>query len=227
MLIPDEREFERLAAAGYRVCLFESAERFLAIQNAEAPGCVLSDIFLPGLSGLELQRSLLRSPYPRPIVFLAATSDIQASVDAMKAGAVDFLTKPFEDERLLAAIEQALQRDRHQRLQRAVCSESQLRFETLTRRERQVMAHIICGRLNKQIAAQLGIHEKTVKVHRGRVMAKLSVRSVPALMHVASHAGVANDSPLLRQIDIESEATHPYRHQNQQRGDQEVNHENR
>jgi FixJ family two-component response regulator len=179
-----------LSAAGYSVRAFESAERFLEEQDAETPGCLLLDVCLPGLSGLELQRALVGSSCARPTVFLTGKGEIQTSVHAMKAGAVDFLTKPIDDERLFAAIEQAVQRDLGQRRQRAIRVAAQQRFQRLTRREQQVMAQVIRGRLNKQIAADLGIGEKTVKVHRGRVMLKMSVRSVPELVQLGACVGV-------------------------------------
>jgi FixJ family two-component response regulator len=180
-----------LAAAGHRVRLFESAEGFLAAQDAETPGCVLLEERLPGMSGLELQRALFGSLCARPIVFLTGKGDIQTSVRAMKAGAVDFLTKPVGDERLFGALDQALRRDAEERKERAIHRAIQLRLETLTRRERQVMALVIRGRLNKQICADLGTVEKTVKVHRGRVMSKMRVRSVPELVQLGVRVGIS------------------------------------
>jgi two-component system, LuxR family, response regulator FixJ len=177
-----------LGAAGYQVRTFESAERFLKEQDADAPGCLVLDVCLPGLSGLDLQRLLGEMPSALPIVFLSGTSDIQISVHAMKAGAVDFLTKPIEDQRLFAAVEQALRRDAEQRRDRAIRNMIQQRMKDLTPRERQVMEHIIRGRLNKQIAMELGIQEKTVKVHRARVMPKMGVRSVAELVQLAARA---------------------------------------
>ena len=180
-----------LTAAGYEVRAFESAEGFLAEGHAEAPGCLLLDICLPGLDGMELQRSLLSAPCPHPIVFLTGRSDIQTSVTAMKAGAVDFLTKPIEAERLVAAIDRALQRDAERRLEYAIRSTIQRRFDRLTPREKQVMDGIIRGRLNKVIAAELGIGEKTVKVHRARLMEKMGVRSVAELVPLGARIGLA------------------------------------
>jgi FixJ family two-component response regulator len=157
-----------LITAGYRVRSFESAEIFLAQQDSRIPGCLLLDVCLPGLSGMELQRALIDSPGARPIVFLTGRSDIQISVDAMKAGAVDFLTKPIDRELLVAAIDQALRLDAERRLESAIRTTIQRRFAALTPRERQVMEQVIRGRLNKQIAADLCAGEKTIKVHRGR-----------------------------------------------------------
>jgi FixJ family two-component response regulator len=173
-----------LGAAGYRVRSFESAECFLAEQDCEAPGCLLLDICMPGMSGLDMQYSLVGSARERPIVFLTGHGDIQSSVHAMKVGAVDFLTKPIDDARLFAAVDQALQIDLTARNARAMRRVIEQRLETLTPRERQVFEHVIRGRLNKQIAADLGIGEKTVKVHRARVMSKMDVRSVAELVQL-------------------------------------------
>jgi len=184
-----------LAAAGYQVRAFESAGRFLVEQDAETPGCLLLVVCLQDLSGIELQRALEGSPYAHPIVFLTAKADICTAVQAMKSGAVDFLEKPIEDERLIAAVEQALRRDTEQREERITGSRIQHRLQRLTARERQVMDHIVRGLLNKQIAADLSIVEKTVKVHRERVMKKTRTRSVPELVQLAVRAGLT--SPLV------------------------------
>lgn len=186
-----------LTVARYQVRSFESAERFLAAQNTETPGCILLDILLPGMDGLTLQRTLSGLPCRHPIVFLTDSADVRTGVDAMKAGAVDYLTKPIDDARLLAAIEEALKRDAQQRLERQVRSMTQQRFERLTPREREVMTHVIRGRLNKQIAAEIGVGEKTIKVHRARVMSKMRVRSVPDLVRLGTRVGMAIE-PALR-----------------------------
>jgi FixJ family two-component response regulator len=186
-----------LKLAGYGVQAFESAEIYLQAQRADAHGCLLLDICLPGLSGIELQYRLLDSPCARPIVFLTGRGDIQTSVAAMKAGAVDFLTKPIESERLLAAVNQALKRDAELRRERELQGAIEARTGRLTPRERQVMAGIVRGRLNKQIASDLGAGEKTIKVHRGRVMTKMGVRSLPELVWLASRVKVAIE-PVLK-----------------------------
>lgn len=184
-----------LQASGYQVHSFESAESFLKEQDATIPGCLLLDVCMPGLSGLELQRLLVGSPTARPIVFLTGTDDIQDSVLAMKQGAVDFLTKPIDDIRLLTAVEQALRRDREQRCEYAVLKKIQQRVDALTPRERVVMEYVVRGSLNKHIAWQMGIGEKTVKVHRERMMSKMGVRSVAELTQLAMRIGIASEHP--------------------------------
>jgi RNA polymerase sigma factor (sigma-70 family) len=180
-----------LTATHHQVRLFESAEQFLAAQNTETPGCILLDIFLSGMNGLALQRALYGLACAHPMVFLTESGDVQSSVDAMKGGAIDFLARPIDDKRLLAAIEQALQRDAQQRQERQIGSRTQQCFSKLTPRERQVMAQVVRGRLNKEIAAEIGVGEKTVKVHRARVMSKMRARSVPELVQLGTRVGVA------------------------------------
>jgi FixJ family two-component response regulator len=187
-----------LAAAGYSVRTFESADRFLQERDTETNGCLLLDVCMPGLSGFDLQRALVGTPYARPIIFLTGGSDIASAVQAMKDGAIDFLVKPIEEQRLFAAVQQALRRDTEQRLERTLCSMSQRRVLLLTPRERQVMVHIMHGLLNKQIAAELGTGVKTIKVHRSRVMLKMAVHSVPELIQLAMRAGVGIAPPPLR-----------------------------
>jgi FixJ family two-component response regulator len=187
-----------LTAAGYQVRCFDSAEHFLCKQDPEAPGCLLVDVCLPGLSGIELQHQLIGSQCARPIVFITGMGDIQTSVHAMKEGAVDFLTKPIDTPSLLAAIEQAFRRDAEQRTNRAIQKILNKRLQTLSKRERQVLEHVIVGRLNKQIAADLGIGEKTIKVHRGRMMSKMAVRSVAELVHLCTSVGLAKGTFSLR-----------------------------
>ena len=185
-----------LVEAGYQTRMFESAEEFLGDPDAESPGCLLLDICLPGLTGLDLQQALNSTHCWHPIVFLTGRGDIATSVRAMKAGAVDFLTKPIDTGKLLKAIDEALLSDDAERRRRAIRSVIEYRLSALTPRERQVMEHVVCGRMNKQIAADLGAGEKTVKVHRGRVMAKLRVRSVAELVQLVARVGVAMEPPL-------------------------------
>jgi FixJ family two-component response regulator len=180
-----------LTAAGYHARAFESAECFLKEQDAEAPGCLLLDVCMPDLNGLELQRTLTCSRFGRPIVFLTGMGDVQTSVEAMKEGAIDFLTKPVDDVQLFAAVERALRRDEEQRLERSIRNTIQQRLEILTPRDLQVMGQVIRGRLNKQIAADLGTGEKTVKVHRARVMSKMMARSVAELVQLGARVGVS------------------------------------
>jgi FixJ family two-component response regulator len=184
-----------LTSAGCQVRSFESAECFLSDQDVATPGCLLLDVGLPGLSGIELQHQLAALRCARPIIFITGAADIQTSVRAMKQGAIDFLTKPIDPETLLAAIEQALRRDAQQRAEHAIYSMIDQRIQTLTKRERQVLEHVLCGQLNKQIAADLGIGEKTVKVHRARVMSKMTVRSVAQLVQLCARVGITEGPP--------------------------------
>jgi FixJ family two-component response regulator len=185
-----------LTTSHYPVRLFESAEHFLDEQDDAEPGCLLLDIGLPGLSGIGLQNWLLGSPCRRPIVFLTGIGDIQASVNAMKAGAVDFLTKPIDSPRLFASIGEALRRDAAQRIDRAIGNTVELRFNQLTQREREVLTHIVRGQLNKQIAWDCSVGVKTIKVHRARIMDKMGARSLPELVRLAERVGIAIE-PLL------------------------------
>jgi FixJ family two-component response regulator len=179
-----------LFTKGYHVRAFESVERFFEQHDSSVPGCLLLDAWMPGVSGLEAQHLLNCSKITRPIIFLSGHSDIQTSVQAMKQGAVDFLTRPIDETRLLAAINQALQLDLVTRHKRAICRIIEQRLSTLTPREREIMDQIVRGRSNKRIAWNLGIVEKTVKVHRSRIMWKMKVRSVPGLVQLAIRVGV-------------------------------------
>jgi FixJ family two-component response regulator len=191
-----------LNAKGFTVSSFESAEQFLREQDPDAPGCVLLDLVMPGMSGLEAQRALEESGNRRPIVFLTGQGDIQASVHAMKAGAVDFLTKPIDDTRLVVAVEQALRIDDANRRDSAIRGMIRQRLQLLTARERQVMNEVVLGRLNKQIAAKLCVGEKTVKVHRAHVMSKMGVRSVAELVTLAARVDVAMEPALVRRAGV-------------------------
>jgi len=175
-----------LAAAGYRVQAYGSAGEFLLAPPADDPGCLLLDLRMPGPSGLELQEALERHGIRLPVVFLTGHGDLSTGVRAMKAGAVDFLTKPVEREALLAAIEQALETDAAQRAARAADTQLQTRFAQLTAREREVLDLVVAGRLNKQIADTLGIAERTVKAQRAQVMAKLGAANAAELGRIAA-----------------------------------------
>ena len=180
-----------LRSAGFDACCFASAEDFLAAHDAARPGCAILDLALGGLSGIELQRMLLDAGCERPIIFLTGRGDVPSSVSAMKSGAVDFLTKPVNDEDLLNAVRVALAKDQAGRAAQAERATIERRLAVLTKRELEVLRHVIAGQLNKQIAARLGIAEKTIKVHRGRLMAKMRVGSLAELVRLAERAGVA------------------------------------
>jgi FixJ family two-component response regulator len=173
-----------LQAEDFAVQTFHSPEAFLTHHDPALSGCVVLDIVMPTLDGLALQRALQASGHDRSIVFITGYGDIPTSVQAMKAGAVDFLTKPFDTEEFLAAVRSAIARDRSAREMCAVRESIRQRLATLTRREREVLEHIVTGRLNKQIAAELGTVEKTIKVHRARVMEKMGVSSLAELVRI-------------------------------------------
>ena len=179
-----------LRSAGLNTEAFRSPEDFLQHYDPHAPGCLVLDVAMPGLNGLDLQRALADKGSELPIIFLTARGDIPMSVQAMKQGAVDFLTKPANDEDLLAAIRAAIDKDRASRQAGVERSRILRQLAMLTPREREVLHHIIAGKLNKQVAADLGIVEKTIKVHRARVMKKMNVRSLAELVRVAEHAGI-------------------------------------
>jgi FixJ family two-component response regulator len=177
-----------LRAAGYDTRTYSSPSDFLAEHDPSIPGCAVLDLTMPGLDGLELQEKLAAQASGRPIIFLSGKADVPSSVQAMKAGAVDFLVKPVEREVLLAAVARANEQDAKLRRERADRQAVERKLASLTPREREVLQHVAAGKLNKQIAAVLGTVEKTVKVHRGRMMEKLGVRSVAELVRLTERA---------------------------------------
>jgi FixJ family two-component response regulator len=179
-----------LRAAGFRPETFGSAQEFIAQHQADAPGCLVLDVTMPGFTGLELQQWLARAQDPLPIIFITGFGDVPTSVQAMKAGAVDFLTKPVDEQTLLRAIAVALRRGQEIRAARAELAGIRERLACLTPREREVLEHVVSGQLNKQIAADLGTVEKTIKVHRARVMQKMGVDSLAELVRLAHQAGI-------------------------------------
>jgi FixJ family two-component response regulator len=180
-----------LRAGGHQVSAFRSPGEFLAQHDATAPGCIVLDLAMPGLNGLDLQTALAAAGCQQPIIFLSGRGDVPSSVRAMKAGAVDFLTKPVSEADLQTAIQRAVERDRTMRRARTELLAIGERLNALTPREREVLRHVVSGRMNKQIAAELGTVEKTVKVHRSRVMEKMGVRSLADLVRMAERFGAA------------------------------------
>ncbi|OEO28709.1 DNA-binding response regulator [Devosia insulae DS-56] len=170
--------------------LFGSPAELLAAQLPDAPGCIVLDVRLPGVSGLDFQGQLVERGIGRPIVFMTGHGDIPMSVRAMKAGAVDFLSKPFRDQDMLDAVTSAIERDRQQRAATSSRNELAAEFETLTTREREVMTHVVAGLMNKQVAGILGLSEITVKIHRGNVMRKMGVRTLADLVRKAEALGI-------------------------------------
>ncbi len=179
-----------LESAGLKVTAFATAQQFLQGYDSLGPGCLVLDLSLPGLSGLQLQRELEQRASLLPIVFLTGRGDIAASVQAMKQGATDFLTKPVDDDELLGAIRAALATNRQRRHAQSERDRIAGCLAGLTERERQVLELVVAGRLNKQIAADLGTAEKTIKFHRGNMMRKMGVRSVADLVKLAERAGI-------------------------------------
>src|SRR5262245_23826855 len=188
---PMRRSLENLIrSVGLRVEAFATAQEFLRGKRPDVPGCLVLDVRLPGLSGLDLQKRMAAANSELPIIFITGHGDIPMTVQAMKAGAVEFLTKPFRDQALLDAIQQALERDRHARERRADIETLRRRFDSLTPREREVMAFVVAGLLNKQIAGELGMSETTVKIHRRQVMEKMGADSLAELVRMVDRLGL-------------------------------------
>jgi FixJ family two-component response regulator len=184
-----------LRSAGLQISLLGSVSEFLERVPPEGPACLVLDVRLPGQSGLELQRELVGTKRQLPIIFITGHADIPMTVQAMKGGAIEFLTKPFREQELLDAIQLGHARDRARLEQERVVAELKVRFETLTPREREIMALVVTGRLNKQIAADLGVSEITVKVHRGQVMRKMRAPSLPDLARMADQLQLTPTKP--------------------------------
>jgi FixJ family two-component response regulator len=179
-----------LGTVGLRAQAFETPQEFLNTKRPDTPSCLVLDVRLPGVSGLDLQREVADVDPPIQIVFITAHGDIPMTVQALKAGAVDFLTKPFRDQQLLDAVQHAIDRDRTARHRRAQLVELRRRYESLTQREREVMPLVVAGLLNKQIAAQLRTSEATVKAHRAHLMRKMEAESVAQLVTIAERVGL-------------------------------------
>ena len=188
---PGRKSIARLLrTAGFAVTAFASAKEFLAQYDPETPGCLVLDLAMPEVSGLELQSILARKSSLLPIIFLTAHGSVPKSVQAMKRGASDFLTRPVNDEDLLAAVRAAIEKDRALRREQAELSEIRARVARLTPREREVLEYVVAGKLNKQIAGELGTVEQTVKIHRAHVMQKMRVQSVAELVRLTQRCGI-------------------------------------
>ena len=182
-------------SVGFEVELFASPQEFLQSERPDRPGCIVLDVRFPGRSGLDMQRDLGQAGARLPVIFITGYGDIPMSVRAMKAGAVEFLTKPFRDQDLLDAVGTALEKDRTRRAGETRLAELRSRFATLTARERQVLSLVVAGRLNKQIAGELGVSEMTVKMHRRQVMRKMQAAGVAQLVRLADQLGIASPQP--------------------------------
>jgi FixJ family two-component response regulator len=200
LLIDDDAEFRDsvarlLRTVGLHTREFSSVPDFLKADPPEGPTCLVLDVRMPGRSGLELQRDLAAANRQVPIIFITAHADVPMTVQAMKGGAIEFLTKPFRDQDLLDAVEAGLARDRARRESERALAALRERFDTLSSRERDIMLHVVAGRLNKQIANDIGIAESTVKVHRTHLMRKMKARSLPELSRMADTLNVRRPQP--------------------------------
>jgi RNA polymerase sigma factor (sigma-70 family) len=184
-----------IRSVGLQVELFATAQEFLQRKRPDAPSCLVLDVRLPGISGLDFQRKLAEAKIPIPIIFITGHGDIPMSVRAMKAGAIEFLTKPFRDQDLLDAVQVAVERDRKRREEEAELAILRERFELLTPREREVLPLVVSGLPNKQIAAEIGTSETTVKVHRSQLMRKMYAESLPELVRMAERIGIPTSKP--------------------------------
>lgn len=200
LLIDDDAEFRDsvarlLRTVGLHTREFSSVPDFLKADPPKGPTCLVLDVRMPGRSGLELQRDLAAANKQVPIIFITAHADVPMTVQAMKGGAIEFLTKPFRDQDLLDAVEAGLARDRARRESERALAALRERFDTLSSRERDIMRHVVAGRLNKQIANDIGIAESTVKVHRTNLMRKMNARSLPELSRMADTLNVRRPQP--------------------------------
>lgn len=200
LLIDDDPEFRDsvarlLRTVGLHTREFSSVPDFLKADPPEGPTCLVLDVRMPGRSGLELQRDLAAANRQVPIIFITAHADVPMTVQAMKGGAIEFLTKPFRDQDLLDAVEAGLARDRARRESERALAALKDRYDTLSSRERDIMLHVVAGRLNKQIANDIGIAESTVKVHRTNLMRKMKARSLPELSRMADTLNVRRPQP--------------------------------
>ena len=184
-----------LQSVGLAVRVFESPQEFLATERPDAPACLVLDVRLRGQSGLDFQRQLAASGIDLPIVFISARGDVPMAVQAIKAGAIEFLAKPFREQSLLDAIYAGIERDRIRRREAALLEDLRTRFDALTERERQILALVVIGQLNKQIAAALQVSEVTVKFHRGHIMRKMRAKSLPELVRMADRLCVGLRQP--------------------------------
>lgn len=196
IIVDDDQSFRTflsrlVSTIGLKAILYASAEEFLAARPPDGPACLVLDVQMPGLSGLDLQRELVRTGHRLPIVFITGHGDIPMTVEAMKAGAVGFLTKPLRNQDLLDAVKEGISIDREARQRGDEIAELRTRYESLTAREREVFALVVTGSLNKQIALQLGTTERTVKAHRGQMVQKMQADSVAELVRMADKLGIS------------------------------------